>query len=145
MTTYAILEDVRKRLGRPIAGTAESDQITILLADVLDQLRNGFANRGFNLDAQVAANDPTLDTVKRIQAWAVVHKVVNFNASGLTSVTKSIDDGSITERREGKDTLVGPFTDEDWAELLPTATGKAFSIRPHFEPDCNRGYSPWTH
>lgn len=143
MTTYAIIEDVRTRLGRPIASTAETDQITVLLADVLDQLRNGFAARGFNLDAQVAANDPTLDTVKRIQAWAVVRKVIGFNPTGLTSVTKSIDDGSITERREGKDTtLLGPFTDEDWAELLPTATVKAFSIRPHYEPDCNRG-SGW--
>lgn len=144
--TYATVDDVRRRLGRPITDTNEIDQVNAWLEAALRFIRREFTRAGLDLDTQVALDDPDELTVIDVQAEVVVRRITTFDPEGLTSITKSVDDSSITKRREGRDTSsAGWFTEDDWATLLPLGKlhGNAFSIRPSYSPDtCDAG--PWT-
>lgn len=133
--TYANLTDVSTRLGRPITSPDEVAQVNAWLADV----ESAILERVPDLDERV--NDGLLSaaTVVRIEAGAVVRRILN--PGGLTSVTRSVDDVQVTERREGQSQSTDWLTDADWAALLPIAARGAFSTRPGFEPD--RCPGPW--
>lgn len=125
---YANLTDVSARLGRPISDPAEVAQVNAWLADVESIIRARIPD----LDERVDAGAPSAETVVRIEAEAVVRRIQN--PGGLTSVTRSVDDVQVTERREGAQGT-GWLLDEDWSALLPAASSGAFSTRPGFEPD----------
>lgn len=130
--TYAVVSDVEARLGRSISDPLEMGQVEAWLDDVEDIIAARFTRYGLVLATQVTAGDPTEATVIRIEAEAVIRRIQN-PVTGLTSVTRSVDDASITERREGGD--VGWLTEADWEALLPTFESAAFSTRPGFETD----------
>lgn len=140
--TYGTIEQVAAELGRstPDAETPEAVQWQQWLERVERAITARFAACGLSLAQQVALGQPDAETVADVEVAAVARKVLN--PEGLTSTTISIDDGSITRRRDGfknlgEDPLT--LTPAEWAVLLPASAVGAFSIRPHFEPDC----APW--
>lgn len=131
--SYADVSDVALRLGRPISEPLEVAQVEVWLDDVESIIEARFLRSGLVLADQVDDNDPTLATIVRIEAEAVVRRIQN-PVFGLTSVTRSVDDASVTERREGE-TYSGWLIDADWEDLFPTVNSQAFSTRPGFETD----------
>lgn len=131
--TYANITDVVKRLGRPISEAAEIAQVNAWLEDIVAIITAAFARAGLDLAAQVALGDPSLATVVRIESAAVIRKMQN--PDGITSITRSIDDASITERREGAVVNGADILADEWRDLLPTVNAGAFSTRPGFTPD----------
>ena len=116
----ATYEDVAVALGRPISTEAEQDQVEWWL--------NG-------VELFIAARlgdvaDLNQDAVRYVEVEAVVAKI-NRAGRAESSITVSVDDGSVTRRYES--VTAGDITDEWWG-LLGTDAG-AFSIRPYFEPD----------
>lgn len=141
---YAEPNDVRLRLGRSTT-SLEDDVITAWLRDSLRYIKRGFQRNGLDLAAQVAANDPARQDLVDVQAEAVAERLRGFDPENLTSVTKSIDDGSITKRREGKAADKYDWLNHtQWDELLPIGKepSGAFSTRPGFTPDT---CWPWVH
>lgn len=89
MTTYASATDVTNRLGRDVSGnTALITLITTRLADVERLLKR----RITDLDAQIAADPPTIDVedVKQVESEAVLR--LARNPEGFISET----DGTYT-------------------------------------------------
>ncbi len=136
--TYATVQDVSDRLGRPISDPAEVTQVTAWLADVESIIEERFARAGLVLSAQIALDNPSLATVVRVESEAVIRRIYQ-PLPGRTSTTRSVDDASVTDRWEGSGTYDW-LTDGEWSDLLPSATAGAFSTRPGFEPD--RGLWP---
>ena len=132
--TYATLADVSARLGRPITLTAEVTQVETWLDDVEDQIVARFTRAGLVLTDQIALDDPTLATVIRVEAEAVLRRI-DRPIPGRTSTTRSIDDASVTDRWEGQSSSYEWLTESGWSDLLPFVTSGAFSTRPGFEPD----------
>lgn len=130
--TYANISDVAARLGRPITDPLEVDQVNAWLADIESQIAARFRRAGLDLTEQVAANNPDSTTLVRIESSAAVRRVQNPEP-GRTSTTRSVDDASITERWESS---ANPWdiSESEWADLLPSLAGGAFSTRPGFEP-----------
>ncbi len=135
MTAYAQITDVETRLGRPISDALEVAQVDAWLEDIESIIMARFIRAGLTLAAQVALSDPSAATIVRIESEAVIRKIEKQNPTGITSVTRSIDDASVTERREGARVTTADILDEDWRDLLPSITGGAFSTSPGFEPD----------
>lgn len=144
--TYGTTDQVATELGRlPESVTdAEADQWQQWLNRVERAISARFARMGLSLVGQIAEGLLDSATVADVEVSAVARKV--RNPDGSTSTTVSVDDGSVTRRREGADNLGDDpltLTADEWAILLPsaaTASG-AFSVRPAFEPDC--APSPW--
>lgn len=132
--TYATPEDVAKDLRGSTSVTAEETlQWQVWLERVERTIRRGFARAGLDLTEQVVIGDPTAHDVMDVEVSAVIRKIQNPKW-GETSSTVSVDDGSITRRREGGDGSdpLGLLPDE-WATLLPGNRGKrprAFSVMP---------------
>ena len=131
--SYASIEDVSTRLGRPITDPAEVAQITAWLGDVEALI----VSRIPTLDDSVALGSPTAAVVAMVEANAVIRKVRNPDGK----VSEGIDDYNYRlneNARKGEIFL----TDDEWALLAPTAGGGAFTIRPG-------GYRPtagtWVH
>lgn len=141
--TYAAPSDVAKELrGSTSVSDAEGVQWQAWLDRVERAINRGFTRAGLDLATQVGLNDPTADDVRDVEVAAVIRKSQN-PMWGETSVTKSIDDGSITRRREGGDgddplALIS----SEWNSLLPGMATAAFSTRPGFEPDRAPGCLP---
>lgn len=133
MATYASVDDVAIRLGRPISDTAEIAQVEAWLVDIEAMIRTRFRRASFDLSAQIAAGEPTLAEVVSVEANMATRRVQN-PTPGRTSRTESIDDGSVTDRWESQ---YDPWaiTDSEWEILLPSAMPGAFSVRPGFVPD----------
>lgn len=136
--TYGTIEQVAHELGRlPDSITPEESlQWNRWLERVERSIAARFARAGLVLADQVALSLPDAATVADVEVAAVARKV--RNPEGLTSTTVSIDDGSITRRRDGvpnvgDDPLT--LTDAEWAILLPASSSGAFSVRPYYEPD----------
>ena|SRR5690625_118202 len=136
--TYGTVEQVATELGRAV------DSITDLERDQwqqwLDQVERNIAARfrrlGLVLSDQVALGDPDAETVADVEVAVVARKI--RNPEGTTSTTVSIDDGSVTKRREGgkiDDLGYLRLTDWEWDTLLPAGRSDAWSTRPGFEPD----------
>lgn len=132
--TYATDSDVAVEIGRPASSTEETDQWNAWLARVERAIARRFSRAGLVLADQVTAGSPTADDVKDIEVAAVVRKITN--PLGLTSVTRTLDDGTVTTRREGTDDGDGlMLTEDEWEILLPATSAAAFSTRPGFDPD----------
>lgn len=129
---YATASDVAVELGRPASSVAETDQWDAWLARVERAIVRGFRRAGLVLDVQVGLEDPTADEVQDVVVAAVVRKIQN-PTWGESSYTRSLDDASVTTRREGvgsSDPL--DLLDGEWTSLLPAKpnTARAFSIMP---------------
>lgn len=132
--TYATAADVAVELGRPASSTEETDQWNAWIARVERSIVRRFARAGLVLADQVADDNPTEDDVRDLEIAAVIRKITN--PLGLTSVTRTLDDGTVTTRREGTDDGDGlMLTEDEWEILLPATSAAAFSTRPGFEPD----------
>lgn len=134
--TYGTPEQVAVSLGRPADSITATElaQWQMWLDQVEAAITRRFVRLGLELAVQVAAGTPTGAAVALVEVAAVVRKV--HNPDGLTSTTVSIDDGSITKRRDGYrggDPLL--LTAEEWDSLLPTPDPAAWSTRPGFVPD----------
>lgn len=140
--TYATGSDVEVELGRPAASADETAQWSAWLARVERAIARRFARAGLVLADQVTAGNPTVEDVKDAEVAAVVRKITN--PLGLTSVTRTLDDGTVTTRREGLDESDGlALTEAEWESLLPATSSAAFSTRPGFEPDTATTDSSW--
>lgn len=131
--TYATVDSVAVELGRSTTSVtdAESAQWQQWLDDVELDIAARFQRSGLNLGEQVSVGDPTIALVARVERSAVVRKIQNPN--GDTSTTVTIDDGSVTRRKEGAGTVYGlDLTDAEWSLLLPVAgeSPAAFSVMP---------------
>jgi hypothetical protein len=129
---YATASDVETELGRPAFSAAETAQWAAWLARVERAIVRAFRRAGLSLDDQVALDDPTAEDVRDVLVAVVIRKIQN-PTWGETSYTRSIDDASITTRREGGsggDPL--SLLDSDLSSLLPTRPGgaRAFSVMP---------------
>lgn len=139
--TYATVDDVSKRLGRPISDLAEIDQVTAWLEDVESIIVERFARAGLVLSEQIALNNPSLAAVVRVESDAVIRRIYQ-PLPGRTSTTRSVDDASVTDRWEGSGTYDW-LTDGEWSDLLPSVTAGAFSTRPGFVPDARWPLPGW--
>ena len=142
--TYATLADVSTRLGRPITLAAEVAQVGAWLGDVEAQIVARFTRAGLVLAAQIVLDEPSLESVVRVESDAVIRRIYQ-PLPGRTSQTRSVDDASVTDRWEGTTvaaTVDGWLTAAEWSDLLPSATTSAFSTRPGFESDA-AVFPPW--
>ena len=132
---YAGISDVEAELGRPAASEAEETQWEAWLNRVERAIVRGFRQAELVLDDQLALDDPTVYDVIDVEVAAVVRKIQN-PTWGVTSTTRTIDDASITDRRDGGDAGGDPLylTADDWDTLLPGTNTGAFSTRPGFDP-----------
>ncbi len=129
---YATAADVAVELGRPASSAGEGDQWDAWIARVERSIVRAFRRAGYTLDAQVALGEPTADDVQDVEVAAVIRKIQN-PTWGESSYTKSLDDGSITRRRDGNaDTDPLSLLDGELAALLPAGrkSVSAFSVMP---------------
>lgn len=119
----ATYEDVGVALGRAISDPTKQAQITWWLDGVELVIASHLG--------PVADLDQTV--VKYVEVEAVVAKV-NRSGRDESSITVSVDDGSVTRRYENA-VSAGDITDEWWHLLDPDANTGTASIRPSFEPD----------
>lgn len=139
---FASPEDVAIELGRPTSSItdAEREQWTAWLERVERSIRRRFRREGLDLDNQINIGDPSIEEVVDVEVAVVSRRV--RNPEGLTSTTVTIDDGTITRRREGADDALGlDLTDIEWEALLPRSEPQAFTVRATFEPD--RRHCEW--
>lgn len=131
--SYAVVSDVAVRLGRPITDPLEVGQVNAWIGDVEAEISAGFARSGLNLGTQVSLGDPSLATVVRIESDVVIRRIYRPQP-GRTSTSRTVDDGTVTDRWEASSYDDG-LTAAEWELLLPTVSTGAFSTRPGFEPD----------
>lgn len=134
-------DEVAAELGRPTTSitAAQRAQWQQWLDRVERNIRREFKRRGLDLMNQVGLGDPQMDDVGDIEVAAVARKV--RNPDGSTSTTVTVDDGTVTRRRDGvKDLGADPLelTESEWEALFPNAHDErdAGSTRPGFQPDC---------
>lgn len=132
--SYATTDNVSTALGRPASSIEEAAQWQYWLGDVLLRISARFRRAGLDLAVQVANGTPTEAEVASVQVAAVVRKVQN-PTWGRTSMTRSIDDWSRTERNEGGDSSRDPLDllEAEWLLILPNAgpgRARAFSVMP---------------
>lgn len=128
---YATASDVEVELGRLAVSTAETAQWEAWLGRVERAIRRRFTREGYDLDEQITLDTPSESDVIDVEVARVVDKA--NNPGGYTSTTRSVDDASVTVRREGVESGDGlTITDTEWASLLPVKprAAKAFSIMP---------------
>lgn len=135
--TYAIPDDVAVQLGRPIDSVTATEraQWQAWLDKVERSIRRAFKKAGFELDEQINAGEVSPADVGDVEVAAVIRKIDNPKW-GETSYTKSVDDASVTTRREGageSDPLA--LLDVELGDLIPRRQSGAFSTRPGFQSD----------
>jgi hypothetical protein len=119
--SYATVDDVAVRLGRPITEPAEIAQVGVWLDDVEIIIRS----RVPTLDELVSAGTPTETVVVMVESNAVVRMV--RNPEGKTQ--ERIDDyswGMPADPNAG--TLY--LTDYEWGLLEPGSSDGAWTIQP---------------
>lgn len=142
---YANPEDVAIELrGSTSVSDAEAIQWQAWLDRVSRKIVGGFRRAGLDLDEQISLGEPDVNDVIDVEVAAVIRKIQNPNW-GETSTTKSIDDGSITRRREGAESGVDPLDllPSEWAALLPASQVAAYSTRPGFASDRYADWLDW--
>ena len=127
--TYGTVEQVAVELGRAAASITdlEREQWQQWLDQVERTIEDRFRRMGMNLVEQVALGDPEAETVADVEVAVVARKV--RNPEGTTSTTISVDDGSVTKRREGSkidDLGYLRLTDYEWDRLLPAGRADAW-------------------
>lgn len=128
---FATASDVEIELGRSADSEIETGQWEAWLERVERSIRRRFTREGLNLDEQIQLGAPAIEDVIDVEVARVVDKA--NNPAGFTSMTRSIDDASITTRREGADSGDAlTITDDEWLSLLPAIprTAHFFSILP---------------
>lgn len=77
------------------------------------------------------------DLVDYVVRESVVRRFRRLPLDGYTSVTTTVDDGSITRRRDTPDDDSEGWLIDGWEDLLAprSANAGAFSVRPSFVPD----------
>ena len=134
---YAQTTDVETELGRPASSAAETDQWQAWLDRVERSIERAFRSAGLVFEDEIVGDDGlTVANVVDVEVSAVLRKIQN-PSWGVTSTTRSIDDASITTRREGVGGEDDPLalTPGEWRILLPDSDAGAFSTRPGFEAD----------
>lgn len=135
--SYASPSDVAVELGRPAASADETAQWQAWLDRVERSIERAFRKAGLVFADQVDLDDPTVADVVDVEVAAVIRRI-DMPKPGRTSITRSIDDASTTERWEGE--YYGlDLTADEWDSLLPGSDAQAFSTRPGFVPDA----VPW--
>src|SRR5699024_3380572 len=142
---YGTVEKLATELGRTADSVSDGEraQWAQWLARVERTIEGRFRRLGMSLAAQVALGDPSTAAVGDVEVAVVARKV--RNPEGTTSTTVSVDDGSVTKRRDGRhvdDLGFLRLTDWEWDLLLPAGRVDAWSTRPGFVPD-RRGLSEW--
>lgn len=137
--SYADPSDVAVELGRSPSSASEAEQWQAWLDRAERAIAREFRRAGFDLMVQVGRGEPLAEEVRDVAVAAVVRKIQNPNW-GETSYTKSLDDGSVTRRREGAEGDPLALLPDEIAGLLPTRPSGAFSTRPGFMPDCGDFY-----
>jgi hypothetical protein len=142
--SYATPADVEVELGRSASSATETAQWQAWLDRVERAIARRFTQATLTLADQIALDDPTLQDVIDVEVAAVIRKIQN-PAWGRTSVTRSVDDASITERNEGDESDPLLLVDDEWFALLPGYSySGAFSTRPGFEADTSDPVDLWT-
>lgn len=132
---FATVDDVSVRLGRTISDPVEVARVEAWLADVESVISGRFRRAGLDLAASVLADPDLLPVVVRVESEAVVRRIEQPRRD-LESVTRNVDDASLTERYRSGVAADGWLTDADWNDLLPVTVARgAFSTRPGFESD----------
>ena len=135
MSTYGTPEMVAIELGRPASSVTDVEEE--LWQRWLDRVERRIAVRfnslGADLHEVVAIGERGLSAaaVAAVEVAVVARKA--DNPQGLTSTTVSVDDASITRRREGVEVEQSlDLTDVEWAELLGPVGRRArvFSVMP---------------
>ena len=121
---YATWQDVQDRFGRTLTDS-ERRQVDAWL----DDIESSILSRIPTLHDMVTAGTLLRQTVVKIEAAAVIRVLRNPDGK----LTERIDDYSWT-RDSSTATGALYLTDEEWAELTPSAATDAFTIRPHYEP-----------
>lgn len=116
--------DVAVAIGRPISTQTEKDQVDYWLNGVELYIKARFTDLAL-LDQ---------DALKFVETEAVAAKV-RRHGTAESSVTVSVDDGSVT-RRYDNPISAGDITDEWWDLLEPAAAADAFNIRPYATRRC---------
>ena len=133
--TYATVEDVSTRLGRPITDEAEVTQVTAWLGDIEALI----LARVPDLAARIAEGTLSNGTVVMIEANSVIRKIRNPEGKK----NERIDDYSfsLNDANARGDLFL---TDDEWDLLIPQSSSGAFSTRPYGAPDF-RSWSvyPW--
>lgn len=142
--SYAQASDVEVELGRSATSVAETSQWEAWLDRVERSIERSFRRSGLVLADAIADGDPTVSDVVDVEVAAVVRKIQNPQW-GLTSVTRAIDDASITTRSEGGDSDDPlALTESEWFALLPGGSySGAFSTQPGFDPDYCASVDQW--
>jgi hypothetical protein len=131
--SYASTDDVAAALGRPSSSEAETAQWQWWLDVVERSIERAFRRGELDFEDQLDLNDPSIPDVIDVEVAAVVRKIQN-PTWGVTSITRAVDDASVTTRNERGDTGDPLFlTDDEWNTLLPGSQSGAFSTRPGFE------------
>lgn len=73
-------------------------------------------------------------SVKFVETEAAAEKSRRLSEGGASSVSVSVDDGTVTRRFEP--VTADDITDGWWNLLDPAGASSAWSTRPSFEPDC---------
>lgn len=131
--SIANVSDVATRLGRPISDPDEVAQVTAWLDDVQTLI----ASRIPDIDARIAAGNPSAQVVVMVQANAVVRKVRNPDGKQ----NERIDDysyGYSAEAARGELYL----TDDEWSLLGAGGSAGAWTINPAGRA---RGAGEWVH
>lgn len=118
----ATYEDVQVALGRPISTGSEQEQVEWWLDGV----------ELFVVARLGPVADLDQNVLKYVEVEAVVAKIQRAGRNE-SSITVSVDDGSVTRRFEN--VSASDITAEWWQLLSPNADAAAASIRPGFEPD----------
>lgn len=144
--TYASINDVADELGRPVPDGPVATQWGDWIRRVERGIARAFRAAGLNLEEQVSAGQVSLDDLADVIRVRVAARVLIGDDIVSTSSTVSVDDASVTTRRDGvEQTDPLSLTESDLAALLPVGGGRgAFSTRPGFEPDriCLPGWLP---
>lgn len=119
MTTAATYEDVGIALGRPITDTAEQQQINYWLTGIELTIKARYRDLS-QLD-QAA--------LKYVETEAVAAKV-RRHGTRESSITVSVDDGSVTRRYDTPATAED-ITDEWWNLLTPAVEAASFTVSPY--------------
>lgn len=122
---YATVSNVEVRFGRTLS-PAEVAQVTAWIEDLEAEI----LERIPLLADLVLAGRPTVGTLKRVIAGAVIRKLQN--PEGLRTTTVAIDDYSTTKTVDSANSpgWLG-LTDDEWSLLLPGSSGDAFTISPY--------------
>lgn len=131
--TYASVQDVATRLGRPISDEAERAQVEAWLGDI----ENIIVGRIPDLADRIQAGKPTADVVKMLEANAVVRVVRNPDGK----IQERIDDYSYGLAQSTRAGLY--LTDDEWALLSPGGSDGAWTIHPASSEYLRRGQ--WLH